>query len=486
VSNIVLNTSAKVIADSVSSEGNRLTTMEVCFPRFILPEFNTHRALCLHKDSNIYFDKEEAVNRGKRSLQRVTIEKLYRMWKDKEQKKLVKAMLLRSLNEETKQIYHTHIKDIFYSGKKDVYQITTRKGSIIKCTGQHKLLTDQGWKCLADLGAYQLPESAEVCLPTKVCLTVTTPYNSYLEAIKNIVYLGKIQVYDIEVEGPYHNFIVDDICCHNSKNSCSSRSLTIHKQLEKIIKNPVVPEFSKNQSGMQPAEKLSPIEQLSAEVTWLEARDNAILSAYSMSLEQNRTKAEEKSWYFVREFLYAKFGEVPTPSINIHKQWVNRLLEPFMWHTVIVSATEWHNFFRLRYDKDAQYEIKVLAECMLRAYLSSNPTLLARDSWHIPYVTPTEKESFPNEDLLKFSAARCARVSYLTHDGKLNHEKDLELHDRLSSSGHWSAFEHTAKCMSDSNFYGNFKGFLQYRKTFSNECFSKETVNLEELLNNVY
>lgn len=36
--------SAKVILDSVNYSGNRITTFELCFHRFILPEFNTHRA----------------------------------------------------------------------------------------------------------------------------------------------------------------------------------------------------------------------------------------------------------------------------------------------------------------------------------------------------------------------------------------------------------------------------------------------------------
>ena len=33
---------------------------------------------------------------------------------------------------------------------------------------------------------------------------------------------------------------------------------------------------------------------------------------------------------------------------NVTKQLCNRLLEPFMWHTVLVTATEFDNFFELR------------------------------------------------------------------------------------------------------------------------------------------
>ena len=35
--------SAKIVADSINQQGDRITTMEVIFPRFILAEFNTHR-----------------------------------------------------------------------------------------------------------------------------------------------------------------------------------------------------------------------------------------------------------------------------------------------------------------------------------------------------------------------------------------------------------------------------------------------------------
>ena len=35
---------ARVLLDSISPAGVRLTTMEATFHRFILPEFNTHRA----------------------------------------------------------------------------------------------------------------------------------------------------------------------------------------------------------------------------------------------------------------------------------------------------------------------------------------------------------------------------------------------------------------------------------------------------------
>ena len=54
--------SVKVIKDSISEKGDRLTTFELEFHRYILAEWNTHRAIsknassCLHGDTNISFD----------------------------------------------------------------------------------------------------------------------------------------------------------------------------------------------------------------------------------------------------------------------------------------------------------------------------------------------------------------------------------------------------------------------------------------------
>src|SRR3954453_6774023 len=43
---------AKVLADSVSPAGNRLTPLEATFPRFVLAEFNTHRVFSRNSASS--------------------------------------------------------------------------------------------------------------------------------------------------------------------------------------------------------------------------------------------------------------------------------------------------------------------------------------------------------------------------------------------------------------------------------------------------
>ena len=66
----------------------------------------------------------------------------------------------------------------------------------------------------------------------------------------------------------------------------------------------------------------------------------------------------------------------------------------------------------------------------------SEPRVLDHGQWHLPYVDQPSSKLTPDSwftDWRKISVARCARVSYLTHDGKRDSSKDLELFDRLVS-----------------------------------------------------
>ena len=134
-----------------------------------------------------------------------------------------------------------------------------------------------------------------------------------------------------------------------------------------------------------------------------------------------------------------------------------------MWHTVIVTATEWDNFFRLRLAENAQPEIRVAAQLMREAIDASRPEPVDIGSWHLPLIQEDER-SLPIETQKMVSAARCARVSYLTHDGKRDIEKDIELCERLRSDRHLSPFEHVATPSGDAVFHANFRGWVQLRK----------------------
>ena len=162
-------------------------------------------------------------------------------------------------------------------------------------------------------------------------------------------------------------------------------------------------------------------------------------------------------------------------ELGVHKQVTNRLLEPFLWQTVIVTATEWDDFWAQRCSPLAQPEIRAAAEAMRATYLASAPTPLAVGEWHTPYVRPEEANLEP-EQRKRISAARCARVSYLTHDGRRDLAADEQLYERLVQADppHWSPLEHVATPARDGA-PGNLRGWAQLRHAVESRRSSEAT-----------
>jgi thymidylate synthase ThyX len=237
------------------------------------------------------------------------------------------------------------------------------------------------------------------------------------------------------LEVTFPRFVLAEFNTHRnfSRNSASSRAVPTAKLIERVEQDPVLPlEWGRNKAGMSASDLLSAQEAEAARRVWLLARDDAIVRA--------------------RELL----------ALKVHKQELNRILEPFLWHTVIVTSTEWDNFFELRCSSNAQPEIRKAATLMREAIAASRPEALAYDAWHTPLLQPDE-EGLPLETRKRISAARCARVSYLTHEGRREIEKDLELYERLKSDRHLSPFEHVATPANDAGFHANFRGWIQMR-----------------------
>jgi thymidylate synthase ThyX len=234
-----------------------------------------------------------------------------------------------------------------------------------------------------------------------------------------------------------HRFVLAEFNTHRvfSRNSASSRAIPFAKMRAKALETPALPvSWPAEQKGMQGGTELSASLQASSERVWLDARDAAVEAADSLH------------------------------SIGVHKSVINRLLEPFLPHTVIVSATDWQGFWNQRCHKDAQPEIRVAAEAMKRAYDYSMPTEISFGQFHLPYVREEELQEFDQDTLIKLSTARCARVSYLTHSGVRDVSADITLYDRLvdHTPMHASPLEHVATPGFPRR--GNFKGWVQWRE----------------------
>ncbi len=259
----------------------------------------------------------------------------------------------------------------------------------------------------------------------------------------------------------YPRFVHAEFMTHRmfSKNAASSRAIPFEKFVQQIKDNPAMPEFwGKNQSGMQANEELQSLDRGIAKSLWLEARDSAIECAEELN------------------------------KLGLHKQIVNRILEPWFHIRVICTATEYQNFFALRAHKDAQPEIRVLAEMMLEAYNNSHPKELNTGEWHIPFggsmdeskikdiilstePAPESVEFLKMEIKKKIAVARCARVSYFNHEGKDDYDADIKLCNRLFGTNpkHLSPAEHVAEAQGNDQFVGNLRGYKQYRKFFIDE-----------------
>lgn len=279
-----------------------------------------------------------------------------------------------------------------------------------------------------------------------------------------------VRITTLELE--YPRFIHAEFMTHRvfSRNSASSRAIPVAKVIEQVRINPAMPvHWGKNQAGMQAKEELSSTEILNAEIQW-------------------RAAAREA----------ADFAEYMSNNIGLHKQVVNRILEPFQLMKVVVTSTEWNNFFWLRDHADAQPEIKVLAQAMKAAMQESEPFELEYGMWHLPYVQQVigggtqfcydeQDNRIDIEQAIKISCSSCAQVSYRKLDTSL--EKAETIYQKLVESEpvHASAFEHVAKCSNPraedydeigwtqadifgNAWSGNFRDWIQYRQLIPNNA----------------
>jgi thymidylate synthase ThyX len=279
------------------------------------------------------------------------------------------------------------------------------------------------------------------------------------------------------LETTFPRFILAEFNTHRvfSRNSASSRAIPIAKQLRRVIEDPYVPiEFGSNQPGMQAGPALTGVKRDAAEGEWLSARDDAVRRVLGLVTDPEEAASSDPLELLDRVEDARREDAEPSAWLNVHKQVANRLLEPFMWHTVIVTATEWENFWNLRCHADAQPEIRLVAERMRAAVEASEPVELEHGQWHLPLIRAEDREGAPMEDLIKVSAGRCARISYLTHAGERDLGADVTLHDRLLASGHMSPLEHPARPLNpdelaENEWCGNFRGWRSYRKQIPQE-----------------
>lgn len=250
----------------------------------------------------------------------------------------------------------------------------------------------------------------------------------------------------ITVQVTFPRFILAELNTHRllSRNSASSRAIPPEKIIEQVLTDPFIPEtFNRRVKGMGVGEDLRGADQDEALDAWITGRDEAVRSATVLV------------------------------DLDVDKSRVNRLLEPFMWHTAIVTATEWDNFFALRDHPAAQPEFQKLARLMRETMMASEPTEIKPGEWHLPLVGELEPEELgPNNNYdekywARVSAGRCARVSFDRHEEyEISGDSYKRCTEKLEKNGHLSPLEHPAMVPLDGAhlFSGNLRGWTQLRK----------------------
>lgn len=300
----------------------------------------------------------------------------------------------------------------------------------------------------------------------------------------------------------YPRWVHAELMTHRmfSRNAASSRAVPVKKMMRMIRDEPAVPEYwGANKAGMQPGDVLTGEELEEVKFIWDSMKNVALVGADAL---QNK---------------------------HLHKGLANRILEPFMPYTVLVSATSWGNFFKLRAHKDALPEFQIAAYRMLDQYLNVELKELDWGDWHVPFGDQMYPD-LDQETQMKVATARAARLSYLTYDGDQSLEKDLDLYHQLMVAEplHASPAEHVAyaaphlwlntdapvenhenawtpdyleesrislkrdKAYASSyplpydlhmHHQGNFQGFTQYRKTLPQEHAAPSLTELENIRN---
>ena len=283
------------------------------------------------------------------------------------------------------------------------------------------------------------------------------------------------------VKATFPRYLLAEFNTHKmiSKNSASSRAIPAKKLIDSVEKNSYIPSrWMKDHSGMQGTEYLDDLKG-----SELDPKYSDLYTAKEILSDMWAGEDPNGSALY---FMIEKAREFN--KLKVSKQISNRLLEPFMYHTALMSATEWENFFALRAEGAAEINFQKSAFMILDAMNASEPKQLKAGEWHLPYGDNLPHEAIHYylkdnnlleedrydaqiiETRVKIATARCAGVSYVVvgEDGKEeSYEKLIHRHDeRLVKPGHWSPMEHPAKAMNEDEYYAFTHSFILYGKHF--------------------
>ena len=542
--------SAEIINHSKGENGGELITYKLTYPRIILAEFNTHKLIM--KNTSSCLDEDTFISVFYKDKQKHDIVQIKRLFECQEKGLELPEIIsfnMRDKEYRTGENYEESfikqkISKVFKSGVKKVYRIHFKKDFHLDCTDEHRLLaynTEKGFKWIT-LKDFQLEEREGQVFGNLAAVNETlygvsltdfemnnsrfpnekdeklktyflgfTPFilergdgkirNPFVyRDIEAITYLGERETYDIEVDGKYHNFLANGIVVHNS------RAIPFEKMVEVVEKEPFVPiAWQLSHKGMQGTEYLTDPEHIKEKnEIWLAARDMSVDISKELIGNIGKIVYDEDN----------VVDSVEIPNTSLSKNYSNRLLEPFMWVTQIVTGSReaFENLFRLRCpiyelevcpdsvvyarskkefiehygcfeEKDdlwwlqrnkgqAEIHFMDLAEKMYDALNESEPTELESGEWHIPFSNePCFTPEMSLMDKIVLSCAMIARTSYtkIGDSQNISLETARNIFERCKKERHDSIFEHAGRCMTKREWETNLRGKAIYK--FSEDYF---------------
>lgn len=543
--------SAEIINHSKGENGGELITYKLTYPRIILSEMNTHKMIM--KNTSSCLDEDTFISvfyKDKQKHDIVQIKRLFELQEKGLELPEIISFNMRDKEYRTGEKYEESfikqkISKVFKSGVKKVYRIHFRKDFYLDCTDEHRLLaynTEKGFEWIT-LKDFQLEEREGQVFGNLSAVTETlygisltdfemnnsrfpnekdeklktyflgfTPFilergdgkirNPFVyRDIEAITYLGKRETYDIEVDGKYHNFLANGIVVHNS------RAIPFEKMVEVVKNEPFIPlAFQCQHKGMQGNQYITdPYVIEKKKEKW----SNAINSAVKLAVDLSNEEISASYYTNDENGVPIHTKDVYFENSSVSKQLCNRLLEPFMWVTQIVTGSReaFENLFRLRcpiynieglkftskkeaielhsHLKDmtdlewlqcnsGQVEIHFmdLAEKMYDALNESEPTELESGEWHIPFSNePCFTPEMSLMDKIVLSCAMIARTSYtkIGDSQNISLETARNIFERCKKERHDSIFEHAGRCMTKREWETNLRGKAIYK--FSEDYF---------------
>ncbi len=130
-------------------------------PMFVARQWIRHRTACLAEGTQVYFDLPGGVARRGNQLYRLSIEEVWRRFQPTEnrtrpdkqrnpffRRDRVREMRLRQVNENTLEIQHTRVVDVYRNGCKPVFRMVLADGKTLEATRDHRFLFAGGWNTL--------------------------------------------------------------------------------------------------------------------------------------------------------------------------------------------------------------------------------------------------------------------------------------------------------------------------------------------------